>query len=244
MSPKRKQLFITISAVAVVAIVIVASFYALQPKEPQITVKEGSNSYTFIGDFINETNTANVPSFLNYSATSTFTETGGKNYSLNASMHGSAYGSGLGPPSFVFDLFFYLAGILPYNLHPSGLEISIEPVPGSTPAFTSYLKNTVFQNDYFVFSTPKPVNVSVSGKAPGFPGSLNLNLTLLNDSGLRPNQTFYFSLTDTIESASAAPFVSLQYNTSYGLSVTASLEGLSNPVSVTLYLFFIDIPKG
>lgn len=255
--PKRKRVLISISAVAVAVVVIVASLYALQPRQPQITVKEGSNSYTLMGDFFNDTDGVKPPySFNNYSATTiftetgpdqnyglNFTETGSENYSLNSSMSGTAFSLFENAYYFVFVLYLYLRGNLPYNLHPSGLVISVEPVPGSTPAFRSYFKNTVSLTDYgLALGTPMPVNASVASTAPGFSGSSNLSLSLLNDTGLRSNQTFYFSLVDAILSMGGPP-VALHYNTTYGLSVTASFEGLSKPVSVTLYLFFIGVPE-
>ena len=246
MSPKRKRLVIVISAVVVAIVIIVPSVYVLYTKQ-EISVKEGTASYTSIGDFY-ERGSNNKSMINSYNATTVITEQGNNGFHLDASMFGDAYGTGsyganIKLHALAFDLFFYLNGTLPYNLHPSGLVISVAPVAGSTSLFKSYLIDNVGQNDYGNPVGEAPNNVTASGTGTGNYTFLNLNLALLNDAGLRTNQTFHFSLTDCIQSHGQSD-ASLQYNTTYGISVTASLEGLSKPVSTTLYLFFIDIPKG
>lgn len=238
-------MLIAISAVAVAVVVIGASLYVLHQRQPQITVKEGSASFTFIGDFFSS-NSVN-PLFTNsYNATTLISEKGSSDFSLHASMQGSLYGFGQKKHIFAFFLNFHFNGSLPYNLHPTGLQFSVEPIKGSTPAFKSYITSFLEQSDVGGGApTPMPDNVSLSTTGPGESFGLNLNLTLLNDSNLKSNQNFNFSVWDHINSdAVAGSSDVLQYNTTYGISVTASLTGLSEPVSDTFYLFFIDIPKG
>ena len=235
MSPKGKKLLIAISAVLIAVIVVFPSVYLLytSSKQAKLIVNNGSASYTFMFGFSHNNQSINSVSFKSYSTTTTLDE-GGLQTILEARMNGSAYASSDQPNVFFINLFLNLSGRLPYNLTPTFLTISVGALPGSPASFLSHIGNNIAQwNSRY----QKPVNISTSE------GGENLKMAFLNDTGLNRNQTFSFSLTDFILSP-AGQALGLQYNTTYGLSITASLSGLSQPVSTTLYIFFIDVPKG
>ena len=237
MSPRKKRLVMVISAVIVAIIVVVPSLYLLQTKQnnPEITVKEGSSSYTFTGDFFSA---YSYPlNFVGPNAATLIAENGYYNFSTHASMYGGVEDIGGAWHSPSIGAVFNFTGKLPYDLHPSGLRISLNTINGSGPVFTSYVDNG-YQYDASDF-TKLPVNVSEGSTVVN--GGHNLNLKFSNDTGLKSNQSFNFSLQDVINIQGTD---SLQYNTTYGISVTATLEGLPEPVSTTLFLFLIDIPKG
>lgn len=244
MTQSRKRISIVVSAIVVAVIVMVPSVYVLylKPKPIEMTVDQGAKSYTFIGDFFNYTS-VNPIFFDTYGCTTLISEKGHGNFSINASMFGNAYGYGTDNHFFGSGLFFTLNGTLPYNINPSAGNIMIRPLNGSTQSF----KSDFYATDYQTAPTPgqsAPKNVTTSF-APGS-SFYKLDLNFQNDTGLKPKQTFNFSIVDFITFGDTSPPTpnNLQYNTTYGISVTASLSGLSKPVSVTLYLFFIDVPKG
>ncbi len=239
MSLGMKLFLRAVFAIAVAIALVVPSLYILYMGQPEIAVEEGSASYSLRGDFFN-TNGSTL-SFSNLNATTLIAEKGFNDFALRTSMSGFAWSDKSSNPLLYFVMTLYVSGNLSYNLHPSGLRITAAPLSNSTYTFKTYFGRSVAQydNGYDLIS-PQVDNVSKSG------GGLDLNLSLLNDSGLRQPQTFNFSVMDIITNQlmllNSSIGIPVQYNTTYGISVTASLEGLSNPVSTTLYLFFIDVP--
>lgn len=237
MPQREKRLVIVASVVLVAVVIIVPTVYLfhIRPKYPEISVQDESATHTYIGDFFN-TSYNNSQSFGNYSATTLISEKGGGGtYHIQSSMSGRANE----PPyilrgnnrSFDITLSLIVNGTLPSNLKPTGLEISVLPLTAFGPTFSDYVDSSTHQ--YFSLELN---NVSASQ------GDNYANLTFLNDSISNPHANFNFSVEDKVICSGPFPFP-LQYNTTYGISVTARLLGLSEPVSTTLYLFFIDIPK-
>lgn len=240
MTPKMKLLLRVTFAITVATVLAVPSIYLLLGQS-EIAVEEGSASYTFTGNFFNTS--GQTPSFSNLNTTTTIAEKGFSDFALHASMSGYAFGEESNVSLLYFSLSLQLKGNLSFNLHPTGLDIAVAPLSNSTSTFRTYFGRSVTQHDTntaYDLIFQKSDNVSSSG------GGLNLNLALLNDTNLRPTQTFNFSVWDIITNlvipANSSIGIPIQYNTTYGISVTASLEGLSEPVSTTLYLFFIDVP--
>lgn len=243
MNSRKKKVKFVISAIAVAVVVILTSIYAFydNPKSEAITVSQKDASYTWVSDFFVAGN--QNPMHLNksnFTSSALITEKGGDVSTLNSSiLDGNAYGnaSGLAPSPFFFSLTLRVSGILHFNILPSTLNISVAPLPGSTSSFESYINNNITQGNSIPYSGPD--NVSVVNFA-----QRNLSLRFYNDSGLSRNQSFHFSTEDQITGGLQQPYISsaLEYNTTYGMSITASLTGLPKPVSTNLYLFFIIVP--
>ena len=191
MSPRMKLFLRAVFAIAVAIALVVPSLYILYMGQPEIAVEEGSASYSLRGDFFN-TNGSTL-SFSNLNATTLIAEKGFNDFALRTSMSGFAWSDKSSNPLLYFVMTLYVSGNLSYNLHPSGLRITAAPLSNSTYTFKTYFGRSVAQygNGYDLIS-PQVDNASKSG------GGLDLNLTLLNDSGLRQTQTFNFSVMDII----------------------------------------------
>lgn len=243
MNPKEirkiSRVLIVLVVVVLIALPVLYSGYIKTGYE--LNVEESSANYTWISSFQNISSTS--PLFLrNYSSSSllVLSPFSGKGESqvssFNATLGGATYTGGPDSPfDFSLDLTLRLSGNLTSELKPSGISISIKPIQGSSIRFSNYLYANLIQ------TSPGLGNYSASNVTSHFLTESNLlKLNLYNQSNTKQNQRYHFSTYDFISTSIAN---GLKYNTTYGISITASLNGLSKPISDTLYLFFINIPE-
>lgn len=225
---------------AVVVLIALPYFYSLYVKSSnELDVKESPATYTWIHSFQNIP--SNNPLFMiNYSSSSSLILSPladpGKSTSssFNATLGGAAYTGGPdGPYDFSLDLTLKISGNMTSQLKPSGVSISLEPIQGSSTRFSNSLYANLFQ------TSPRVGNYSSTNVTSQFStvDSL-LKLNLYNQSGVKQNQIYHFSVYDWISTSIAH---GLRYNATYGICITANLIGLSQPISDTFYLYFINI---
>ncbi len=237
MEPQRKRLNLVIAVVAVALVIIIPStysYYISTHKPPVITTNNNSASDTMMFSFHYHNISQDSATFNSYNATSTLNENGIPYATLQSTMKGNAIAIGNRPNAFMIYLVLNISGKISYGLKPSGLTISVESLSGTQSPFTAYIRDALMQVDY-MSTYRKPVNVTSTSTS-----DQNLNLKFLNYTGLQKNQTFHFSLTNIISTVGVWDNA-LQYNTTYGLSITTSLQGLPKPVSTTLYIYFINL---
>lgn len=221
-------------AIVVAVIVIVSSMYFLYVRQPEITVTVGTASHTFTGDFL-KTNSGNYTRIA-FGAVTQISEKSSSGFFLNTYMMGGPFGTeSVTASGIAYNLSFVsvlnITGRLPYNLHPTGIVISAEPINGSSQTFMTYSVSEIS-----IFYLSKYLhNVSEPAQPTGLPVRFGLN----NDNGLNNGQIYNFSMTIGLDMF--IPYgLHIQANATNGISVTVTLEGLSEPVSTTLYLFFIS----
>lgn len=236
MELQRKRLQLVIAVIAIVLIIVVPSmyyFYISNNKPPVITSSNDSASHTLMFSFQYNNFSQDSASFKNYGANSTMRENGIPYVTLRSTMNGNVWAFGNHPNAFMDYLVLNVSGKISHGLRASGMTISVEPLSGSQSPFTAYIGESLTQVDYMSVYK-KPVNVT------SFAGSQNLNLKFLNNTLSQRDHVFNYSLTDTISTVAGFD-TNLQYNTTYGLSITTTLLGLPKPVSTTLYIFFINM---
>ncbi len=235
-----KRNIVAISAVVVAILIVVPSLILFEFSSPNFTVKEGSSTHTMIGDLFG--NNTFSDSFSSLNTTTTISEKGHTPYKISAIMAGQTYNLGQNN-TFDFQLFLDVNGAIPGNMHSTGLIISVMPLRGSGPNFSSYINNFTTQNkeNYLPVPFPPPSSRNVSSTS----GDLKVYFPFINNLGQKQNKTFNFFVSDLINCGSLVipSNCLLQYNTTYGVSVVLALTGLNKPIFNAFYIYFISVPE-
>ncbi len=231
-------------AVLIAAIVVLSStfYYLVVLKPVPLTANDGKSTYLLKGSFTHINNTQVVNATR---ATTSISTANYQNSSLSIEITGyTHYSRELS--CVCFDFWLTVCGNLTPNLHPKSLVLS-QSISYYSALNTSKLSSTSIVTSAWAPKISNLTNLSI----PAFEGaiclptsgSLSIFLNFANDTHLSRNSIYHFAFTKRIVPLilNRFCFYPNSYNLTYYTNFTASLTGLSQPVSAQVDLILEDV---
>ncbi len=245
----RRSRRIIFMAVLIASIVVLSStfYYLVVLKPVPLTENDGKSTYLLKGSFTHINNTQAVTYMNATKATTSISTANYQNSSFSIEITGYVYS--FKPVGACFDFWLTVCGNLTPNLHPKSLVLS-QSISYYSALNTSNLPRTSAYSNWYTKDRTNLTNLSRPSSEDNFiflsllkSGSVSFFLNFVNDTHLPRSSLYHFAVTNQSRSTWSYPliqnsfcFYPNSYNITYYTNFTASLTGLSQPVSAQVDL--------
>ena len=254
MLEKRNRKIILASILVAMIIIVPISFYGLGSKPVPITANNSSSSYVVKGAFTRIKNALNPLRLNETKAITSISTANFQNSSLSIAVTGYVWTTEA--QGACFDFWLTVCGNLTSNLHPTALVLS-QSISYFSVENTSKLPRTSAYSNWYTQNQGSRVNMTNLSRPASEnnlccisllkKGTVSYILDFSNDTHLSKSSMYHFALTNQSRSSWSYPFIENtfcfypgSYNMTYYTNFTASITGLSKPVSAQVDLTLVN----